>query len=236
MIGNARPVVFAGPSIFGLDETSFAGLEWRPPAARGAILAALAGGAPAIGLIDGVYEHEPAIWHKEILYALSLGVPVLGAASMGALRAAECAAFGVVGIGGIFAEYHTGARTADADVAVLHAPAELGHQPLTVALVDAEATLAALLADGAVARQGHDRLLARARQLHFTQRTWAAICDDPGLRARAESWPSRKTEDARALLEMLRTGQFSAPAPFELNATGYLTGLARELGIRLERP
>src|SRR3569623_256235 len=86
-----------------------------------------------------------------------------------------------------------------------------------------------MAAAGAVARQGHDRLLARARQLHFTQRTWAAICEDPGLRARAESWPSRKTEAARALLEMLRTGQFSAPAPFELNATGYLTSLARAL-------
>ena len=97
------PVVFAGPSVHGLGRHNLAGLDLRPPAGRGAILRAAADGAPAIGLIDGIYESEPAVWHKEILYALGRGIPVLGAASMGALRAAECAAFGMKGIGSIFA-------------------------------------------------------------------------------------------------------------------------------------
>ena len=44
---------------------------------------------PPILIIDGVFQSEPAVRHKEILWALSLGVPVVGAASMGALRAAE---------------------------------------------------------------------------------------------------------------------------------------------------
>jgi hypothetical protein len=226
------PVVFAGPSIFGLDDTASEGLDMRPPAGRGAILAAVADGASAIGLIDGVYESEPAVWHKEILHALSIGIPVLGAASMGALRAAECAAFGMVGIGGIFADYRDGIRTADADVAVMQAPAELGYQPLTVALVDAEAALAALLAQGAIDRLAHRRLLARACQLHFKQRTWPAICDDRDVAVLAEAQPSRKGDDARALLDRLRGGLLPKPAPFELNATGYLTGLARALDIR----
>jgi hypothetical protein len=228
-----RPVLFAGPSIHGLAAGMLAGLDLRPPAGRGAILRAVADGAPAIGLVDGVYESEPAVWHKEILCALARGIPVLGAASMGALRAAECAAFGMIGVGGIFAEYANGTRTADSDVAVVHAPAELGWQPLTVALVDAEATLA----DLRLAAAERDRLLAAARALHFKQRSWDAICAGrgDGLAERAAAMPSRKSIDAAMLIHMLRHGELARPPRFELNATGYLTGLAHELGIRLDR-
>lgn len=222
---SPRPVLFAGPSIFGLDAALLDGLDLRPPAGRGSILRAVAGGAPAIGLVDGVYEYEPAVWHKEILYALSRGIPVLGAASMGALRAAECAPFGMVGIGGIFAEYASGARTADADVAVAHAPAELGFQPLSLALVDAEATLAALHLD---------RLLPRAQSLHFKDRTWSSVCGDDAIAAKAGAMPSRKTIDALELIDVLRHGRLARPPRVELNATGYLTGLAHDLGIRLK--
>lgn len=100
-------------------------------------------GARTIGLIDGLYGDCAAVWHKEILFALSSGIAVFGAASMGALRAAECEAFGMIGIGDIFEAYRDSHRVSDADVAVSHAPGELGYRPLTIALVDAEATLAA---------------------------------------------------------------------------------------------
>ncbi|HVY50167.1 MAG TPA: TfuA-like protein [Devosia sp.] len=208
-----------------------AGLDLRGPAGRGAILRAVEAGAQAIGLVDGIYEHEPAVWHKEILYALAQGVPVLGAASMGALRAAECAAFGMVGVGSIFREYLKGVRTADADVAVAHGPAEFGYQPLSVALVDAESALAAL----PLAPRDRARLVARARALHFKDRTWDAICRDDRLAAAAAAIPSRKTSDAVGLIGLLRESQFARPPQFELNVTGYLTGLARDLGIRLSR-
>ena len=45
-------VVFAGPSIFGIDPTLLLHVDVRPPAGRGDILHAAAGGARAIGLID----------------------------------------------------------------------------------------------------------------------------------------------------------------------------------------
>ena len=41
-----------------------------------------------VGVIDGAFLSGPAVWHREIIWALSQGVQVLGAASMGALRAA----------------------------------------------------------------------------------------------------------------------------------------------------
>ena len=76
------------------------------PARQGDIWRAVRAHRPvAIGLIDGVFFHEPAVWHREILWALAEGVHVFGAASMGALRAAELEPFGMRGVGRVFAAY-----------------------------------------------------------------------------------------------------------------------------------
>lgn len=163
-------IAFIGPSLAGAA-TDLDGLIVRPPARQGDIFRAVRDGASAIGLVDGVFGFVPSVWHKEILYALSEGVAVLGAASMGALRAAECAAFGMTPVGLIAECYLNGARTADADVCLAHAPAELGHLPLSEPMVDVEPTLAAILASGAIGTDEHSVLAARARRLHFAERT-----------------------------------------------------------------
>ena len=54
-----------------------------------------------IAIIDGYFDRVPAVWHKEILWALNMGIRVIGAASMGAIRAAELAPFGMEGVGRI---------------------------------------------------------------------------------------------------------------------------------------
>lgn len=174
-----KPVVFAGPSVHGIAGEHMSGLDLRGPAACGDIFDAARQGVRAIGLIDGLYGDCAAVWHKEILYALASGVTVFGAASMGALRSAECAPFGMIGIGEIFEAYRNGQRVSDADVAVSHAPGELAYRPLTVALVDAEATLAACR--DRVSPDDYDALVLAARNLHFTRRTWRAIAFEAGL-------------------------------------------------------
>src|SRR5262249_29172169 len=88
-------VLFAGPSIFGFDLRSTQDFSICPPAVCGDILKAVRGGARTIGLVDGLFGSERSVWHKEILVALSDGVRVLGASSMGALRAVECDQFGM---------------------------------------------------------------------------------------------------------------------------------------------
>ena len=103
-------VVFAGPSIYGLAKHTLAGIELRPPAACGDILRACRSDVSRIGLVDGVFETSPSVWHKEILFALSRGIRLFGAASMGALRAAECHHFGMEGLGRIFEQYKSGER------------------------------------------------------------------------------------------------------------------------------
>ncbi len=208
-----KPVVFAGPSIHGLPADFACGLDVRPPAARGDILRAAGEGRTVIGLIDGYFNSTPSVWHKEILFALQAGCSLFGAASMGALRAAECSAFGMVGVGAIFEDYQAGKRLSDADVAVSHAPAELGYCPLSLALVDVEATLSAALQRHFICESIHDQLLNAATGLHFTRRTWSKVLSDAGLsendRARfMESLPvfeqSVKRQDAEMLLRKLK--------------------------------
>ena len=171
-----KPVVFAGPTLFGLDRNRYcADVDVRPPAARGDVAKAVDEGARRIGIIDGLFGDRPSVGHKEILFALAAGVQVLGAASMGALRAAECDAFGMIGIGKIYRSYRNGSRTADADVAIVHAPEELGYRPLSEAMVDVEASLKRLRALGLIAREEHRTIVASARSLHFSLRSWNAI-------------------------------------------------------------
>lgn len=177
-------VLFAGPTLYGFNPSAVHNgnsIGCRGPAAQGDITRAVVEGATAIGLIDGRYEDVAAPWHKEILYALEQGVQVYGAASMGALRAAECAEFGMIGIGAVFERYRSGELTDDAAVAQVHAPPELGHLPLTEALVNVEATFERFLKLRAISEAEAQRLEAAARALFFKDRTYARILSDSGL-------------------------------------------------------
>jgi hypothetical protein len=167
-------VVFAGPSLHGADFDRD-GIDFRPPAAHGDVLRAVLEGAAVIGIIDGDFEATASVWHKEILHALSDGVAVVGGASMGALRAAECADFGMEPVGEIAARYLGGGLDDDAAVAVTQGPPELGSPPLVEPLVDVEATIAAMLAAGAIDSESAGRLLEAARRLFFKRRTVEAI-------------------------------------------------------------
>lgn len=235
-------VLFTGPSLHGVDPALFAGFMVRPPAGCGDVLAAAMTGAKAIGLVDGVFDHAPSVWHKEILYALSEGIPVYGAASMGALRGAECAAFGMIGIGRIFEDYASGRRVADADVGVAHAPAEFGYAPLSLALVDVEATLEAVAAAEALPVQSREALLAAARRIHFKERTWpdivtlSGLADADAIEAVLEHHAvSQKQADALALLARMRADAgkpFAKPA-FTLSQSGFFTVLRQRVEERL---
>jgi hypothetical protein len=180
-------VLFAGPTLHGeiVDGRlrDAPAIICRGPARQGDIARATLEGASAIGLVDGLYEDVAAPWHKEILFALRQGVTVLGGASIGALRAAECAAFGMTGVGAIFESYVSGERVDDSDVAQLHAPAELDYMPLTEALVNVEATLAALVAARCIDRRIAEELGAIARPLFFKSLTFEAIVARAALRA-----------------------------------------------------
>ncbi|WP_018901694.1 TfuA-like protein [Rhizobium sp. 2MFCol3.1] len=209
-IGIEMRVIFAGPTLFSADLPRSGDYELRPPARQGDLYRAVLQGANVVGLIDGIYEHVPAIWHKEILFGLSHGVHIYGAASMGALRAAECATFGMVGIGEIYEGYASGALEDDSDVAQSHAPAEMGFRPLSEPLVNVRATLARCLDLSLITAEEHDLLQAAARDMFFKNRTCRSVVRKAlgdGVRAEAVLAQLRqhavnlKLRDAERLIE-----------------------------------
>jgi hypothetical protein len=173
-------IVFVGPSLARSDRAASGIIEFHPPARCGDITRVVAQHPHAIGLIDGVFELSAAVWHKEIIWALSQGCRVFGAASIGALRAAELEPFGMIGIGEIFRAYRDGATEDDDEVAVLHGPAELCFVAATEAMVNIRASLDRAVAQSILDPEEGARLCAIAKALFYKDRTW------PHIRANAQ--------------------------------------------------
>lgn len=235
-----KPVLFAGPTLYNVSMPSMIEFDMRPPARCGDILQAMKGGADRIGLIDGFFGDCRSVWQKEILFALSQGVCIFGAASMGALRAAECDHYGMIGIGEIYNDYKEGRRTADSDVAMLHGPQELDYIALTLALVDAEATIKCLESSKAITASEAAIMHQTAATLGFRHRTWTAIFANAGFTAEQaaqikatyhECFVSRKTQDALSLIGFItdfNTAGHCAVQKFMPARTVYLERLLRE--------
>jgi hypothetical protein len=181
-----RAIVFCGPTLPAEEARSILNAEVRPPAARGDVLRAALDAPSAIGLVDGYFSRVPSVWHKEILWAMSRGIRVFGAASMGALRAAELAVFGMEGVGAIFEQFASGELSDDDEVAVVHASSELNYRPLSEAMVNIRATLAAARRDGIVGDQTAARLELTAKHLEYPERSYRALLEE-GAKARLDS-------------------------------------------------
>jgi hypothetical protein len=135
---------------------------------------------------------------------------------MGALRAAECADFGMVGIGAVFERYRLGDLSDDAAVAQLHAPEELGWAPLTEALVNVEATLQRFRKLGAITEDECARLDASARALFFKERTYRRILACAGL---------DNGDRGKRLAELIRHCKVDVKREDALTLVGYLSYL-----------
>ena len=95
--------IFTGPTLSPKEAKSHLDAVYLPPVKLGDIYRIVELFKPiAIGIIDGYFNQVPAVWHKEILWAISRGIQVFGAASMGALRAAELDTLGMIGCGEIY--------------------------------------------------------------------------------------------------------------------------------------
>lgn len=135
--------VFSGPTLSAEEGRREIDAVFLPPAAQGDVYRAAREEPAAIGIIDGYFERVPSVSHKEVLWAMAKGVHVFGAASMGALRAAELSLFGMEGVGDIYEAYASGEIDADDEVAVAHAAAEHGYRAQSDAMVNIRATLRA---------------------------------------------------------------------------------------------
>lgn len=225
--------VFLGPTMPVEDARAILpDAVYLPPASQADLLSAMTIHRPdAIALIDGVFGQSLSVWHKEILFALHSGVAVYGASSMGALRAAECLPFGMIGFGVVARDYVEGRLTGDDEVALAHAGAEDGYFPLSEPLVNLRASLAAAKAAGVIDAALHERLLVAAKARFFPERTRDRIWADAGLAVEeaarldeflASGSVDQKRLDAEGLLAHLRgLDQAPRPAPFNFNASHY---------------
>ena len=199
-----KAIIFAGPSLPpGARPVSEAGIEWRPPVRQGDVYRAALTHPAIIGIIDGYFEVVPTVWHKEILWAMAQGIHVFGAASIGALRAAELDVFGMRGVGQIYEAFRDGTLEDDDEVAVLHGPEELGYPPLTEAMVNIRATLDEAARISILAPDLAARLTAIAKSLFYKERTYDAVLQ----RAAASGLPATPLSDLAAWLPANRIDQ-----------------------------
>ncbi len=168
-------VVFLGPSLSADEAQRIAPCTVLPPARQGDVWRAMSLHPRAIALIDGVFEAVPSVWHHELLDALDAGIALFGASSMGALRATELEAHGMRGVGRIFQAYRRGALVDDAEVALLHAPAELGFRPLTVPLVTVKETAVRSRRARALSPSEAATLVAAGEALFYQERSWPEV-------------------------------------------------------------
>lgn len=204
-------VIFVGPTLRPEVVRAHLDATLLPPVRQGDVYRAVRDRPRAIGIIDGYFDGVPSVWHKEILWALEQGIPVFGSASMGALRAAELADFGMIGVGQVFEGYLSGTLADDDEVAVVHGPAELGFVPLSEPMVSIRATVARAQAAGVVPDAAAQGLTDAAKGLHYRDRSWdkvmaaADMADD--LSAFRDWLPSgqvdAKGDDARAMLDRM---------------------------------
>jgi len=233
-------IVFVGPTLPAGDVSALAPRATiAPPASVGDVLAASRRRIRRIVLIDGYFERMAAVWHKEILIALERGIEVWGAASMGAIRAAELARFGMRGVGAIYRAFATGALVADDEVAVAHLPATRGYLATSDALVNLRDGLARAAASRVIAPRTAGRLVELARARFYRERSWTQLVIDgaaAGLPRRQldalAAWqarvrPDRKAADARMLLRKLAAVEPRRPRAIAVPRTWALAQLTR---------
>jgi len=233
----AKILVYLGPSL-SLSEARkiLPGANFRPPARQGDIVTDVVRFSPTrIILIDGVFRENLSVWHKEIVYALQCaGVKAIyGAASMGALRAAELDWLGMVGIGKIYEWYRAGITEDDSEVALNYAVRDGPNGPIyypnTVPLVDIRAGVEHYEKEfplEPVAIAAREFLVEMAR-VYYCDRT-ESLCENSWDKNLGTPFP-RLPQKALDATEALTNFRACEPAPLQKptpdNLSTYFTAL-----------
>ena len=211
--------VFCGPTLPPSEARALLPqAEVAGPVALGDVVHAVEDGVQAVAIVDGFFDQRQPVWHKEILWAIHRGVSVYGAASMGALRAAELAPFGMHGVGRIFELFRDGWLERDDEVAIVHDPADSAYRPRTDALVNMRFTFRLAARREIVSLAFAQACTEAAEQLFYAERTYQRVLQTvekdaamagpvatlrDWLNADAAHRVDQKREDARELLRLL---------------------------------
>jgi hypothetical protein len=248
--GQQRICFFTGPTLSAGDVRRAsakldADVAVLPPIQQGDLLRMINDLPDVIGIIDGYFHQVPSVQHKEILLALENGARVLGAASLGALRAVELDIFGMEGIGEVYQLYKDGRIDGDDEVAVLHTGPEDDFRRLTEPLVNIRHQLRRARRCHVITPRTARLLSSVARRMHYSERSYEAVllsagkyCSDRAQLGAFREFvlhePSDlKREDASTLVQAVIArvrGEEPWPAPrtIQIQRTKYFRILERD--------
>ncbi|HEY7224672.1 MAG TPA: TfuA-like protein [Micromonosporaceae bacterium] len=164
--------VFVGPTLTAREVRSvLPAATVHPPIRHGDLFGLRLSEGDRVLIVDGLFHHAPAIRHKEILWVIERGVQVVGAASMGALRAAELSTYGMDGMGWVYSQYQADAIRDDDEVAVAHTRGP-EYRQLSVPLVNFRYALTAAFEAGVISSEQREWTLLQLRAEHYPRRSW----------------------------------------------------------------
>jgi hypothetical protein len=170
---RALPIVYLGPSLPRVAAEAVLTADYRPPIKRGDLPAYHDG---PILILDGEFHQNLSVSPKELLLTLDGGTRVIGAASMGALRAVELERYGMEGYGWVFEAFRAGRIDADDEVAVSYSPYDLSC--MTIPVVNVRRWLEVLASRDQLDSERAELLLRVARSRFYADRSRQKLLAD----------------------------------------------------------
>jgi hypothetical protein len=120
-------------------------------------------------IIDGEFGQNLSVSPKEILSVLNAKKIVIGASSMGALRASELDTCGMIGVGWVYEHFASAAIRRDDEVALAYSPLDLS--PITVPTIDIEYWTTLLWERGLISAKEKKIICQATRKIFYSERT-----------------------------------------------------------------
>lgn len=214
-----KPIVYLGPTLSREKAIKILDADYRDPAKKGdfLMLSQDSDEKKYVGFIDGVFLHDYPPSPIEVYHlATRKNIELIGASSLGALRAVELEKFGMKGIGKIFQLYKNGIINADDEVAVTFVRENNILQ--SEAMIDIRFNLFLAYKKGIITNQTKKRIAKIAKNIYFPFRNYEDIIkltqqQFPSIYNELESFrsyilknrDSLKARDAIKLLKYLKT-------------------------------
>ena len=215
----SKPIVYLGPTLSREKAVKILDADYRDPAKKGdfLMLSQDSDEKKYVGFVDGVFLHDYPPSPIEVYHlATRKNIELIGASSLGALRAVELEKFGMKGIGKIFQLYKNGIINADDEVAVTFVRENNILQ--SEAMIDIRFNLFLAYKKGIITNQTKKRIAKIAKNIYFpfrnyediiklTQQQLPSIYDElEGFRSYIlKNRDSLKARDAIKLLKYLKT-------------------------------
>ena len=215
----SKPIIYLGPTLSREKAIKILDADYRDPAKKGdfLMLSRDSDEKKYVGFVDGVFLHDYPPSPIEVYHlATRKNIELIGASSLGALRAVELEKFGMKGIGKIFQLYKNGIINADDEVAVTFVRENNILQ--SEAMIDIRFNLFLAYKKGIITNQTKKRIAKIAKNIYFPFRNYEDIIkltqqQFPSIYNELESFrsyilknrDSLKARDAIKLLKYLKT-------------------------------